>query len=377
MQKFYQRRVNRRAFVGMAATLFAGGLLLRSGGDPSCAAASVQAAEAKKHNVWVWRFDVDGPPDGVRNVLSQHGLGIILKTHEGDSWMSSFDKTGTAIYGPHKVWEMAQYFESAGVPFHAWCVVQGKNPMVEAQICSEVLNAGARSMTFDLEPSDGGHYWQGTRESALAFGQELRRLQPNAHLAVAPDGRPWQIKAVPTAEFATFCNEVMPQTYWQTFNGKTNNRLMGESGFVVGPEGMTPELILDASASALRDFGLPIQPIGQGTAGGAEWGRFVNHAYALGMESVSVWRYGTANAEVWPTLQALAPAQPPTPVPATETPPPTETPTQEPSSTATPEATATASPEAEVAGSTADSSTDTALDTPEPNKAGEACASGG
>jgi hypothetical protein len=292
--------------------------------------------------------------------------------------MSSFDKSGTAIAGPHKVWEMAQYFESAGVPFHAWCVVQGTNPMVEAQICSEVLNAGARSMTFDLEPSDGGHYWQGTRESALAFGRELRRLQPNAHLAVAPDGRPWQIRAVPTAEFATFCNEVMPQTYWQTFNGKTNNRLMGEAGFVVGPEGMTPELILDASASALRDFGLPIRPIGQGTAGGAEWERFVRRAYALGMESVSVWRYGTANGEVWPTLQAMAPAQPPTPtpVPATEAPTPTEMPAQEPSPAASPEATATASPEAEVASSSADSGTTAGLDASLPSKAADACADG-
>jgi hypothetical protein len=202
------------------------------------------------------------------------------------------------------------------VPFHVWCVVQGRDPITEAHLCSQVLDSGARSLTFDLEPSDGGHYWQGNPQSALVFGQELRRLQPNAQLAVAPDGRPWQIKAVPTAEFATFCNEIQPQTYWQTFNGKMNNRHMAEAGFPVGPEGMTPELILDATTAVLRPMGLPVRPIGQGTAGGQEWGRFIRRAFDLGLESVSVWRYGTANGEVWPTLRSMPPAQPAPPQPA-------------------------------------------------------------
>jgi len=323
---FKRKRLSRRTFLGMAATLAVGGLLLKQEGGPSCAAAGTDAI---RHKVWVWRFDVDGRPEEVRNLLATSGLAIILKTHEGDSWMSQFDKSPTAISGPAKVREMASYFESAGVPFHAWCVVQGRDPITEAQLCSQVLDSGARSLTFDLEPSDGGHYWQGNPQSALLFGQELRRLQPNAQLAVAPDGRPWQIKAVPTAEFATFCNEIQPQTYWQTFNGKMNNRHMAEAGFPVGPEGMTPELILDATTTQLRPMGLPVRPIGQGAAGGQEWERFIRRAYELGLESVSVWRYGTANAEVWPTLRAMPPAQPappqPTPTAEPATPAPTAT----------------------------------------------------
>jgi hypothetical protein len=372
----------------MAATVAAGGLILKTGGSPSCAAAAAQTT-AVKHNIWVWRFDTDGPPHEVRDVLASHGLGILLKTHEGDSWMSQFDKSPTSIVGPWKVREMADYFESAGVPFHAWCVVEGRNPIGEAQICNDVLNSGARSLTFDLEPSDGGHYWAGDSASALAFGAELRRLQPNAHLSVAPDGRPWQIRAVPTAEFATFCNDIQPQTYWQTFNGKTNNRLMAESGYPVPPEGMTPEHILDASAGALSPFGLPIRPIGQGTAGGADWERFIRHAFYLGMDSVSVWRYGTASHEVWPTIAWLAPPQPPTPVPATPTPAPTEvppTPTTEPTATATPEPSPTAEPTATPTNSpepTVDASADPfaqlrrATNNPPPPAPTEACVGGG
>jgi cell division septation protein DedD len=232
---------------------------------------------------------------------------------------------------------MAAFFEDAGIPFHAWCVVKGQDPMREAAVCNEVLNSGARSMTFDLEPSDGGSYWQGDSQSALAFGQELRRLQPNARLGVAPDARPWQIPAVPLAEFASFCDEILPQTYWMTFNSPTNRRYMAERGYQVGPEGVTPELILDVISDALKPYGRPVRPIGQGAANGEDWQRFVRHAYSLQMDSVSVWRYGTTHDEVWPTLRGMVP-EPPQPVAApVETPPPTETPTATPEpATATP-----------------------------------------
>lgn len=306
-------RFNRRAFLGLAASAAAGaGVLLLDRSSPTCAAPIAEAAatQGEKHNVWVWRFDVDGPPDRIRDELAAHGLGIILKTHQGDNWMERFDKSPTSIVNAAKVREMADYFESAGVPFHAWCVVKGTNPVVEAQIASDVLNAGARSLTFDLEPSDGGYYWEGTNASALRLGEELRKLQPNAILTVAPDARPWQITGVPTAEFATFCNEVMPQSYWETFNGSTTRRMLAERGFHAGPEGVTPELILDATAATLAPFGLPVKPIGQGAASLAGWQRFINHAHAIGMPSVSVWRYGTVEGHVLPTMSAMPPPQP-------------------------------------------------------------------
>ncbi|HEX5370332.1 MAG TPA: hypothetical protein VFY10_13030 [Dehalococcoidia bacterium] len=322
MDRVFNYRMSRRHFLGASAGIGLSMLLLR-GRETSCASPlDASAAELPiKHNVWVWRFDVDGHPDVVLEALRANGLGVILKTNDGADWMSRYDKSSTAIVGAQKVREMSDYFESAGVPFHAWAVVHGKDPLGEAQLCSEVLDCGARSMTFDLEPEDeGGNYWQGTDQDALTFGQELRRLQPRARLSVAPDGRPWQIDATPVAQFATFCDEIQPQSYWQTFNSSTNRRYLSRLGYTAGPEGVTPELILDATNAKLRPFGLPIRPIGQGAAGGPEWQRFVEHAYSLQMESVSVWRFGTASPDVWPTLASMAPQQPPPPAPATPAP---------------------------------------------------------
>jgi len=307
-------RMNRRSLLGAAAGMGIGAMLLK-GGEDGCAAAFAEdtAPFPTTHNMWVWRFDVDGDPQQVLDNIRNSGMGVLLKCFEGPDWMSKHDSSPTSVRGPAQVRWFADFFESAAVPFHAWGVVKGQDPIGEAQIASEVLNNGARSMTFDLEPAENQHYWHGTPESALHFGYEIRTRQPNAQLAVAPDARPWQIDAVPTKEFATFVNAILPQSYWQTFNSPTNRRYLTERGFHVGEEGMTPELILNATHQKLAPFGLPIRPIGQGTAGAGDWQRFVHHAYQLGMDSVSVWRYGTTHPEVWPTLHRMAPPQPAAP----------------------------------------------------------------
>jgi hypothetical protein len=260
-----------------------------------------------RHQAWVWRFDDDGKPEAIRSMLARHNLAIILKTNQGESWMGRWHKFPEAITGTARLRETAAYFEDGGVPFHAWCVVQGTDPIAEARLCAEVLDCGVRSLTFDLEPPEGDNYWHGTPESALAFGRELRRLQPDAWLAVAPDPRPWQVKALPVGEFASFSNEMAPQTYWATFDSPANYRLMREFGFAVGPEGITPQLILDVTQRVFEPFGLPVRPIGQGAAARDQWQSFVAHAYRLGMPGVSVWRYGTASEALWPLLREMPP----------------------------------------------------------------------
>ena len=303
-------RMNRRSLLGATAGIGIGAVLIKGGADDSCAAPLAEPSTFPiTHNMWVWRFDVDGDHQDVLGRVRDSGMGVLLKCFEGPDWMARHDNSPTSVRGPAQVRWFAEFFESAGVPFHAWGVVKGQDPVGEAQVASEVLNSGARSMTFDLEPPENQHYWHGTAESALQFGFEMRSRQPMAQLAVAPDARPWQIDAVPTAEFATFVNAIMPQSYWQTFNSPANHRYLAERGYNVGHEGVTPELILQATADKLAPFGLPVRPIGQGTAGGSDWQRFVNQAYALGMDSVSVWRYGTTHHEVWPTLRAMAPSQ--------------------------------------------------------------------
>ncbi len=204
----------------------------------------------------------------------------------------------------------ADFFEAGGVGFHAWCVTRGTDPITEARMCSDALNSGARSMYFDLETPEGRFYWHGSNQDALTFGAELRRLQPTARLVVAPDARPWKVKEVPVAEFASFSDAIAPQLYWEIFNSPANFKLLADYGYHAGPEGMTPELVLDAGNGALAKFGLPVHPIGGGAARVDQWQRFVDHAYSLGMPSVSVWRYGTATSPLLPTLQGMPAPQP-------------------------------------------------------------------
>jgi hypothetical protein len=305
-----------------------------------------------KHAVWVWAFSEDGrDPAIVRDALAAHGFDVIFKTHDGTEWTTRADGNGVA--GPEDVRKWADFFEAAGVGYHAWCVVRGNDPMREAQMAAEALSSGARSMYFDLETPEGKHYWHGTNEGALAFGAELRRLQPNARLICAPDGRPWKVKEVPVAQFATFCDGMAPQLYWELFDSPANYKLLADYGYVAGPEGMTPELILNSANGALSKFGRPILPIGGGAARVDEWQRFVNHAYSLGMPSVSVWRYGTATSALFPTLQSMPPAQPPPPPPpepapavavAPVAPTPVASPTPAPTASPAPEPTKTPEP---------------------------------
>jgi hypothetical protein len=318
---FTNRRISRRGFItGAGKAAFLGGLLGTGLLHTQLSPAAAQQPAGINSLVWVWKFSADGDLYEIRDTLAARRLGVLLKTHDGTNWMSQYDDSPHAVSGPEQIALLASIFEQAGVPFHAWCVVQGRDPIREAGMCAAVLNAGARSMFLDLEPSEGSNYWQGSAADAVTFGQELRRLAPNAWLAVAPDSRPWQVGAVPTAEFAEFSNAIAPQTYWETFQGPTNRKRFAEHGYFVGPEGVTPELVIDASVGTFRGFGRPIQPIGQGASAPDKWRRFIESARGHGIDSISLWRYGAAEQSAFDVLGEVAPAPLPPVVDAGEAP---------------------------------------------------------
>jgi hypothetical protein len=297
--------MTRRTFLRSAAQAaalgaFAGAGLLGSGPGGPRRAAAAQASSPPL--VWVWKFSADGQLGEIRDKLQAHGLGVIFKTHDGTNWMERYDRSPDAITGPAQVARLASHFEQAGIPFHAWCVVQGEDPVREAAMCAEALDAGARGIFLDLEPSDGSNYWQGRPHDAYVFGEELRRLKPDAWVTLAPDVRPWQAPAVPLAEFMSFSNAVAPQSYWETFDGPTNHRYLRQHGYQVTPEGFTPELVVDVALGTFQQFGRPIQPIGQGAASADDWRRFVSAAESRGMQPLSLWRYGSADPGAFEVL---------------------------------------------------------------------------
>jgi len=261
---------------------------------------------APSHLAWVWQFQHDGAREQIRDVLAAHGLGIAIKTHDGTDWMSEYDDTPEAITGPASIGALAQYFEDGGVPLHAWGVLHGDDPVTEATRAAQVLDAGARSMIVDLEAHSG--FWRGTNEDAERYGEELRRLQPNAFVATSIDARPWEVPRIPMAEFAQFTDAIAPQVYWGTFDNSANITKYRLAGDEPPEEGVTPRFALQSAVRAVSEFGLPVHPIGDGTVDdSAQWSEFIEEAFASRAEAMSVWRFGVADSAIWELLRDSPP----------------------------------------------------------------------
>jgi LysM repeat protein len=288
--------------MGAAAALGAGALFLR--GEARKAEAAVN-----NHLMWVWQFSTDGEPNVLGAKLRDHNLGVILKTHDGVTWMSEYDTSKYAISGPAQLQVIAKYFEDAGVPFHVWCVLHGTDPVKEAQMAAATVLSGARSIFLDVEPHSG--FWQGTPAAATQFGAEFRRLAPNAHVVLSIDPRPWMVPRLPMKEFVAFSNAIAPQEYWRTFDTQANYDRFRESGLPVQGN-ITPEFLLAVSYATLAQYGLPIIHTGQGdTQNWPEWMRYINAAYAAGSDYVTVWRYGVTPNDIFLTLKDMPAKQPP------------------------------------------------------------------
>ena len=331
-----QQTVTRRRFLaGSAATLGAAAVTLGAQCDSALMRKIAQSRipSTPHHIVFTWQFGSDGAPSQIAAALAPNRLGVTVKTHDGVDWMSRWDNSPWAVNGPAQVAALADYFEQLNVPFHAWCVPTGEDPLREAAMAAQVLASGARSLILDLEGSSG--FWVGTANDAQVFCEELRRLSPNARVDITIDPRPWRMFRVPMDRFIPHIDGIWPQLYWDTFNNQPNIDAYRYSGYFPGSHGITPEFLLDSAYRLLSGYGREIIPVGQGnTADPGTWPRFRERAWVLGWGKVAVWRHGVTRLS---TLQYLgqnpAGVAPPLPTPqatatstqaatATNTPPP-------------------------------------------------------
>lgn len=309
------RTASRRKFLaGAAATAGAAVTLGVAGCDPTLIRriTEIKASGTPHHRMWVWEFTFDGPPWQIASDLAANGMGIVLKTHDGVDWMSTWDHTPDAVTGPGQVRTLANYFEDAGVPFHTWCVPTGVDPAREARMAADVLAAGARTLTLDLEAGAG--FWRGSADDARRLGDELRRIAPFAPIDLSIDPRPWRMVLAPLNEFVAFTDAIAPQLYWQSFASQANIDGYRYVGLPPPPEGITPEFLLDVTARVLAPYDRPILPMGQGAAGAGDWSRFIQHGRAIGMGTAAVWRYGVMPGETLSYLganRAVGHPQPP------------------------------------------------------------------
>jgi len=268
----FERPASRRQFlsgiVGGAAALSLRPFVQASNTAPSAPAEAVAPAVKwagplpTKHLAWVWQFNQDGEPERIRETLAQHGLGIAMKTHDGTNWMSKWDTSRNALSGPQQIAKIASFFEAGGVPFHAWCVVKGNDPMIEASMAASVIASGARSLSIDLESYPG--FWTGTQFAALQYTGLLRNAQPDATIMTTIDARPWEYDRIPIREFAAASNAIAPQVYWSDFGTQANINRYRSMGADPGSAGVTAAFTLDIAVRRLAAFGLPIHPIGPG-----------------------------------------------------------------------------------------------------------------
>jgi hypothetical protein len=326
----FDRRLNRRQFI-VTAGVTAGAAALTLA-NTTCDPAIVRRYEQSKtatppvHRAWVWQFSADGEPGAIAPALAAHHMGVMVKTHDGLDWMSTYDRSPSAVSGPQAVSWLAWIFEAQGVPFHAWCVVTGVNPVAEAQMAASVLAAGARSLTLDLEGAAG--FWAGSPADAVTYGETLRQITPFGRVDISIDARPWRINLVPMNEFVAFTDGIAPQLYWDTFNTPDNLSGYAGSGYPPGSDGISPEFLVRTTSELLAPYNRWVIPAGQGGAADpSTWPRFDYTAFGAQMPQISVWRYGVTPPAVFSFLAAHpAGSQPPVP-PATPTPATSATPT--------------------------------------------------
>jgi hypothetical protein len=308
------RPISRRRFLAASGIAGAGLLALANTDcDPTIIRRlrQVESRRFPQHSVWIWQFSIDGEAQAAAEALASRGLSAIVKTHDGIEWMAAYDSVPGAIAGPAEVAAAAATFEQAGVPFHAWAVVKGVDPGREAEMAAAVLDAGARSLTLDLEDGDG--FWAGTTEDAVQFGVELRARQPDARIDVSIDPRPWKLHHIPLHEFVAFCDGIRPQLYWDEFDDEDHINAYRYMGFDPGEAGITPEFLVEASHRLIAPLDRWIVPIGFGAPEDpAAWARFMRRCWELHMPEVSAWRFGTTAPEVFHALAAYPPmAEPP------------------------------------------------------------------
>ena len=262
----FDRRLNRRQFLAAAGVSASAAALTLA--NTNCDPALVRKMQQAKvigppvHRAWVWQFSADGAPTTIASKLASAGMAVMVKTHDGLDWMSTYDSSPSAVSGPGQVAVLASLFEGRGVPFHAWSVIKGIDPVAEAQMAADVLANGARSLTLDLEGSAG--FWVGSPAAAVAFGEELRKRTPFGRVDISIDARPWRINLVPMNEFVVFTDGIAPQLYWDTFDSQDNLDGYAGSGFPAGSDGMSPEFLINTTAELLAPYKRDIVPAGQG-----------------------------------------------------------------------------------------------------------------
>jgi hypothetical protein len=210
---------------------------------------------------------------------------IFVKTSDADEWQGNFDnKASMRIAGPADITRWVNTLASAGVDFHAWCVVRGADVDGEsARIIEAAQVPGVRSIILDVEPYE--QYWKGTRDDVIRLMTRVRSAVGNdLHIGLSIDPRKRWYSAIYPDAWRPYVDSLHPQCYWQTM-------------------GRTPENILTETYDTWGGYGLPIYPVLQGAASTESVQQAQDIARSVrGATGLSYWRIGVISAAAYTTL---------------------------------------------------------------------------
>jgi len=217
---------------------------------------------------WGWVWDLSSYPSGIQGVITDAKLmgyhGLIIKAADGATVWTQLAESIKPV-------------RDAGLEIGAWTYCYGDDVAGEAKAAIAALDSGASFVSLDVE-----NQYANKKAAAIQMGQLLRQSKPDAVIAFSPwcfvNESVWA--TVPYAEFAKFCDAIQPQNYWSDY-------------------GPTVDVGLKQSDAELKQFNLPIYPIGQTYAGttytpiASDYTLFEQTCHSLNYEGVSFWRMGT------------------------------------------------------------------------------------
>lgn len=234
-------------------------------------------------SMWIWELDETegGNLDAIAAKAREAGLSTLyVKSSDGSgSFESQFSRA------------MVEKFHAAGFNVCAWAYIYGNNPLPEAAVSAEAIQAGADCFVINAEAQYAGKYAQA--QQYLAALRAAPGVGNDYPIGFSSIGRLGTEPQVPVSVFLGprgGAQVAMPQVYWRDFD--------------------TP--VIEASrsiAAEWRIYGRPIVPMGQTDKGAtaddvlqfrAAWQRW-------GAVGTSWFRWGVGSPEAWNGLSDAVP----------------------------------------------------------------------
>jgi len=235
---------------------------------------------ASGKGIWIWRLsEAEGG-----NVSA-----IIEKCKKvGIKWIAIKCGDGTQFWDWQCAPPLITEFHNAGIKFLGWQYVYGDDPVSEADVANQILDAGTDGLIIDAETE-----YEGKPDNATLYLEKIRKEHPESFLAYTTFPIIDYHLNFPYLEFGKYCDVVMPQDYWKEI-------------------GVTPEEMIkwmeeqwDKWHKIWKEGGYgasikPVIPLGQGwDVTGSEIARFCYLVYEHGYDGVGLWRYDTMSEENW------------------------------------------------------------------------------